>query len=363
MAVRGITFSKQSVSSNDDAHIYRVLFNGRNGRTKGCEMTYTTDHIYVSSGYFFAANRLIEIPSTETIATPIVTEPTFCRLVFEIDLSKTNTNTAFNQGQFKVLSSLEGYPVTKQEDLEDGGNIYQLPFAKFTKTTLGIDTFETTLEIIGHATGNTTIHVSTLGNDQTGNGTESKPFKTIQRAIDAAPKDINDRDIIIKIASGSYPEDIKISGFYGGSLRFDLETVTVNSISVFSSCVILAGSNLYIAATEKTYGIYCHMGANVISQIPIAITGATNGIYTVFGSRFSGNRAITVNSCAYAVVSMYASYVYMSNLSGIQNINGIQAASGIVSITTINAGIATTMYVTSGGGRIYTGSQANIPTY
>lgn len=363
MAIRGITFSKQSVSPNDDSHIYRVLMNGKNGRTKGCKITFDTDSIHVSEGYFFAANRLIEIPSTETIATPIVTQDAYCRLVFEIDLSKTNTTTAFNQGYFKVLSDNAGYPEVTQENLEDGGNIYQLPFARFTKTILGIGNFVSELETIGSTTENTTIYVSTSGNDASGDGTESFPFATIQRAVDAVPKNLNDREITINVATGSYAEDVIVSGFYGGTLRFSFATVTINTFSVYEACVILSGTNLYLAATEKTYGFYCHRGANVISQIPISITGATNGVYAVFGSRFCGNRTVTVNSCMYAVVSMYASYVYISTLSGIQNINGIQASSGIASIVSIPSGFASTMYITSGGGRIYTGAQASVPAY
>ena len=142
MAIRGITFSKQSVSSNDDAHIYKVLLSGKKGKTKGCKITHGTDDIYISEGYFCAANRLIEVSSMETVATPVVSSgTTYCRLVFEIDLTKTNTTSAFNQGYFKILSSTTGYPNIVQEDLEDGGNVYQLPFAKFTKTISGIGAF------------------------------------------------------------------------------------------------------------------------------------------------------------------------------------------------------------------------------
>ena len=125
MAVRGITFSMQNVSSNDDSHVYKVLLAGRKGRTKGCEMTYNVDDIYISKGYFFAHNRLIEISSLETVATPVVTTGTlYCRLVFEIDMTKTNTKTEFNQGYFKVLSSETDFPDVRQDDLEDGGTVY-----------------------------------------------------------------------------------------------------------------------------------------------------------------------------------------------------------------------------------------------
>lgn len=363
MAVRGITFSKQNVSSNDDSHVYKVLLGGRKGRTKGCEMTYNVDDIYISKGYFFASNRLIEISSLETVATPIVTTGTlYCRLVFEIDMTKTNTNTEFNQGYFKVLSSETDYPAITQEDLEDGGNVYQLPFALFTKTIDGIGSFAAELETILIAHGETAIYVSTSGNDTSGDGSESYPYRTIQHAIDSIPKNLDNREITLHIKSGSYLEDVVISGFYGGTFRIAFETVTIRTLSVYESCVIMSGTNLYLAATEKTYGIYCHRGANVICQIPVSVTGATNGIYVVFGSKFSGNRGVTVNSSAYAVVSMYSSYVYIGSLAGIQNTNGVQASAGIVSLGSMDD-IATTKYVTSAGGRIYTGAQASVPNY
>ena len=161
MAIRGITFSKQSVSSNDDAHIYKVLLGGRNGKTKGCKMTFGTDDIYISEGYFFAANRLVEITSTETVTSPIVSAGVeYCRLVFEIDLAKINTNTEFAQGYFKILSSTTNYPELKQEDLEDGGTVYQLPFAKFQKSISGIANFVAELEVIRSSNESLYIYVS-----------------------------------------------------------------------------------------------------------------------------------------------------------------------------------------------------------
>lgn len=364
MAIRGITFSKQAVSSNDDAHIHKILLGGRQGKTKGCNMTFGTDDIYISPGYFFAANRLIEISSLETVSTPIIaTGTTYCRLVFEVDFTKTNTTTEFKQGYFKILSSESGYPDVTQENIEDGGNVYQLPFARFVKTVEGIGSFETELEAIRYANEDAIIYVSTSGNDASGNGSESYPYRTIQHAIDSVAKNLYNREITINIASGTYAEDIEVAGFYGGTLRFAFGTVTINSFSVYESCIIMSGTYLYVAATAKTYGLYCHRGANVICQLPLSVTGATNGIYAVFGSRFAGNRNVTVNSCSYAVVSIYASYVYIASLDGIQNINGVQASAGFASIGSIAASFATTTYITALGGRIYTGAQSNVPAY
>ena len=363
MAIRAITFSNQSVTSNDDAHIYEILLNGRKGRSKGCKMTFGTDDIYVSDGYFFAANRLIEISSTETIATPIVTSgTTYFRLVFEIDFVKTNTKESFNQGYFKILSSTSGYPEITQEDLENGGNVYQLPFARFTKTINGIGSFISELETIGYAKEDTTIYVSTSGSDESGDGSESYPFKTIQHAIDIISKDLANKEITINVASGTYSENVEVAGFYGGTLRFEIGEVNVKSFVVYETDVIINGTSLTLNASGNVYGVRCHRGANAIFQCPLTVNGSTNGIFVAYGSRFSC-RTVNVNSCTNAVVCNFASNLYIGTLSGSKNNNGVSVAAGIAMIESVIASMASTLYVTTTGGRIFTGSQASVPAY
>lgn len=325
-------------------------------------MTFGKDDIYISEGYFFAANRLIQISSPETIATPVITAgTTYCRLVFELDMRQVNTNSEFNQGYFKILTSTSNYPDILPEDIENGGNIYQLPFAKFVKTVNGIASFVDELETIGITPiSDSIIYVSTSGSDAAGDGTESAPFASIQRAIDSIAKNIGDRSITINIASGTYTEDIVISGFYGGILRLAFGNVTIKSLTVYETHVYMSGTALILAASGKTYGIYLHRAANVISQVPITVNGAVNGIYATFGSTFAGNQAIVVNSCTYAIAAMYTAHVYISALSGSRNNNGIQVIAGIASLGSIAAGIASTEYITGNGGRIFTGSQSSV---
>lgn len=365
MAIRGITFSKQTVTSNDDAHIYGILLNGRTGKTKGCKMTFGVDNIFISSGYFFAANRLIEISSTETVTTPVITSGTmYCRLVFELDFTKLNSNTEFNQGEFKILTSPSTYPNVVQEDLTNGGNIYQLPFAKFTKSISGIATFVSELEAVGYVKNDATIYVTTSGNDASGDGSETYPFRTIQKAINCAPKDLAGKKITINVASGTYGEDVEVSGFSGGSLRFMFAgSVTIGSFTALESCAILEGTSLTISASGKTYGLHCHRGSNIICQLPVTITGSTNGLFVGYGSRFEGRNKITINSCTYAVTSTYAAIVYLIEIDGSKNNNGVQAAAGIAMIGTIATAMASTLYVTLAGGRIYTGAQSSVPLY
>lgn len=140
--IRGITFADQLTTSDDFAHLQNKWFNGVSGVTKGCNVTADADNVYVAPGYFLISGRLVRIVGTETIVSEVVELNKYCSLVFEIDLSKTNSTTVFNQGYFKVLSSTDEYPTLTQEDLDADGTVYQMEFARFIKTTTSITEFE-----------------------------------------------------------------------------------------------------------------------------------------------------------------------------------------------------------------------------
>ncbi|MDD2954359.1 MAG: hypothetical protein PHC95_14615, partial [Parabacteroides sp.] len=78
-----------------------------------------------------AQGRLLNIYGAHTVAIPVVeTGDQYVQLVYEIDLSKTNTVTNFQQGAFKLLTSFDGWQSYTQQDLFDGGYIYQIPFCR-----------------------------------------------------------------------------------------------------------------------------------------------------------------------------------------------------------------------------------------
>lgn len=339
MAIRGITFSKQSVTSNDDSHVYKVLLNGKKGRTKGCKMTFGTDDIYISDGYFFASNRLIEIPSTETVPTPVITSGTiYCRMVFEIDLAKTNTNTAFSQGYFKVLTNSAEYPSITQENLEDGGNIYQLPFAKFTKSVGGIGSFVSELETVPIAEDKT-IHVNYSGNDASGDGSESAPFATIQKAIDTLPKCLDGHTITISIAFGVYTERVVVEGFTSGRLIIGKpgEVFTIVGGIDIINCSIVE-TNIY--QIERLSGssrplFVANDGSNVTIDSDMILDGIDSGVTGLFVEKNShvitrNNITLTANNCAMAITAQWCSFVSVNKITGSGNMFGMSASQGAI---------------------------------
>lgn len=138
----GITFDQCNVTSADDAHYHRTFLNAVDGVTKGCKVTADRQNIYVAKGYFVIYGRFVKVTGQETITPDAVQAGAlYCRLVYEVDLSKTNTLEEFQQGAFKILSSGSAYPTPTKQDLENGGTLYQMPFARFTVSSSGISNF------------------------------------------------------------------------------------------------------------------------------------------------------------------------------------------------------------------------------
>lgn len=147
--VNGITFSEQLITSENFAHFMYTFLNHANGVTKGCVISNANGKVYVQKGYFIVFGRMVQIIGTEEIASPdVVSGQLYCKVVFEVDLSKENTAEEFVQGAFKTLTSTTGYPSVKQEDLDDAGKVYQMPWCQYIKQVDAIKEFRDLREIL-----------------------------------------------------------------------------------------------------------------------------------------------------------------------------------------------------------------------
>ena len=83
----------------------------------------------------------------------------------------------------------------------------------------------TFLRNIRPLTGDITLYVSAnTGSDVFGDGSQAKPFKTIQHAIDLIPKDLGGYEAIINVISGNYDEHINVISFRGGIIKLYSDT-------------------------------------------------------------------------------------------------------------------------------------------
>lgn len=99
---------------------------------------------------------------------------------------------------------------------------------------------------IGTLSSDTILYVASTGSDTTGDGTSSKPFRTIQFAINTLPKDLGGHIVSIYIAGGTYDEDVCMSGFYAATGRimvYLFGDIIIRSLTASGSHVIFTSSD------------------------------------------------------------------------------------------------------------------------
>lgn len=137
--VKGETYNLQLFESEAFRHFINVFTNKQSGITQGCELNINAQEISVSKGYFFIQGGLLRETTGTSLEIP--SETGFYTLVYEIDLSKTNTKDNFNQGEYRIIRGVSDFSNLTQQDLDNDGTIYQLPFCQFIIDEQGLSTF------------------------------------------------------------------------------------------------------------------------------------------------------------------------------------------------------------------------------
>lgn len=270
MAVRGVTFDKQLNKSEDDAHRMNYFFQGEMGITKGCEISENANgDLVISDGYFDIYGRLVANVGDTVVDVPdIASGVLYSILVFEVDLSKENTVEEFNQGDFKIISNAQNYPTLTQEDLENGGEVYQMEFCRFENTVAGIQKLVDNRPILDMQKYATKTELTNTIN-------ELDAHKAEMATDDVRPHGMG------SIASQEYQE-----GIFTPDIRF-------------------GGNNTGITYTRQL-GIFRRIGKVVHFEISIALSnkGTSTGFATIEGLPIatvagSVNRAFLLQAKAY----------------------------------------------------------------
>lgn len=127
--LKGLVFNLQTFTSEAFALFIDKFLNGRSGVAQGCELSNTNNSVTIAEGYFVIKGRFLQVIDGVTVND--ITTNGFYSLVCEVDLSQTNTTEQFNQAEIKVISNTSAYPTLVQQDITNGGTIYQYEFARF----------------------------------------------------------------------------------------------------------------------------------------------------------------------------------------------------------------------------------------
>lgn len=216
---------------------------------------------------------------------------------------------------------------------------------------------------------NITIYVSNAGSDTLGNGTATNKYATIQKALNSLPRNLNGYDATINIAAGTYNEDVYVSRTFGGAINFDGTAgaaVNIRSLRVvYGAIVQVQNINLNVTGSFNDNAVSI-TEANLTCISSINITGgANNGLVVGRNGFFCAYENLVINNTVNTAINVTNhSHVYGNTISGttasgtfLRSVNG-----SLISYNTFN-GSAPTNFVTSAGGRIYTGAQTAAPNY
>lgn len=177
------------------------------------------------------------------------------------------------------------------------------------------------------------IYVAKTGSDTTGDGSESKPYLTIQHALDVAPR--TPACLRIHIGSGTYNENVKIRDF--ASIEISSQDannpVTVNSIGIDRCAACFLAYFNVVGVLDETYRASVAAFDSIISLHKITCTGndLSNSPYGG-GFRFQ-NCLARITDCTisnkFIAISAVSSTVYLDNdTTGTGNTTALRSGDG-----------------------------------
>lgn len=193
------------------------------------------------------------------------------------------------------------------------------------------------------------LYVSNRGNDNN-DGSEEKPYKTIQKAIDSLPLNLK-YNVTINIEGGVYNEDIKIQGFsnIGGFIRLvgDTETstnVTVNSITVrYTTYIKILGINVLQKCNVDNCNYVYFKNINMTNR-----NEQIDGIIIFASKSYIVDSNISYRS--HAIVSQYLSSVVTNNNIGTGNTYSLTSTYGsLIAKVGVQPDASTAERITTGG--------------
>lgn len=143
--LKGQTFSEQVFESKIYSLFTNIYLSGKNGVARdyknGMAVSYSGNDVTIASGAVCIQGRILEEDSSTTLDAGSV--PLYCKLVIEVDLDKTNTETDFQQGAYKIVTGESSYPSLTQTDIANtASGKYQYELARFRTSSNGISDFQ-----------------------------------------------------------------------------------------------------------------------------------------------------------------------------------------------------------------------------
>ena len=136
-ALNGVNFEAQEFTPSSDCAIWRRCVH--DGILQGMAITVAGSGIKVAAGWIMAGGKELQLPAAITVpATEQLSG--FARLVVNVDLSRTATETIFQQGWIEIeyANSRDAFAPLTKGDLAGSGTVYQMVLCVVSLGSAGI---------------------------------------------------------------------------------------------------------------------------------------------------------------------------------------------------------------------------------
>lgn len=206
-----------------------------------------------------------------------------------------------------------------------------------------------------------TLYVDANSAAADADGSEAKPFKTIQAAINARYRGTH--VVYIKIKPGTYAENIQTPRAPDTTWRFSREgdgVVNVQTALIDNAAYAYFNGITFNGPAQSNTPIFQAANTPCVYINTVTVNGTANDT----GINFSASRGIIVNSqvnnCGIAIASIEGSNLLCQSTNGTGNTRGVYASGAVVTLS--NWGLsATTPYDIVNGGAIH--SDGGATTY
>lgn len=249
------------------------------------------------------------------------------------------TDTEKNDWNGKVSASGGDISGTVIGELENTTERYPVPDeGETTKVFMG--KVEKFLKDIKPLDDNLTVYVATTGSDTTGDGSSSKPFKTITYALSLIPKNLNSHEVKIILGNGACEEDVEIISYTNGSIILcsnKPDAININciikSLHIRECTAAIEINSINICEDDRHNAVEIYNTMNVtLSYIKSVVN---NPLMTSIIVKRSN--VIVTNS----ELSNHTHAIYVFNNSKVQSINNIGTNNGIA-LVAVDGSIITT---------------------
>lgn len=137
MSFKGVTFFAQKVTASDDGVVRRAMLS--DGILSGCALSFVGATLSMSAGHLLICGRQIKLSAAQN--WPITGAVAgYARLLLTVDLSRSATSEIFDQvvPTVEYASTPDGFAALQQQDLNNGGTVYQYEYCIVALSAGGI---------------------------------------------------------------------------------------------------------------------------------------------------------------------------------------------------------------------------------